>query len=229
MDEDWLSAAETRDHVAAALVAAGDKAENAPGAIFAKAAFGHETLAATAIDISRGARFFGGDTVAPMFWGCLLTRSLSQDWATGHFTTEHVQQNALLGTARQGLRGDRVTRLFASGVRFRRRQVEQLWPLPTKHKATDRSAKVAPARSALQAAAALAKAKFEALPLNELAAMTINDWEGEIIRVLQQNGGTNRYKEGSIAKAAGEARRAVRNARGLNKGHASRHLAVQTG
>lgn len=129
MDEaDWLTASDARNHVAEALTLAGAKADDAPVALFAKAALGHDVLQASAERMSRAAAHFGTEFVMARFWNVMLKNKAAEDWLTGHFVCNDVRHR--VATSRSGWRGEEVTQMLANGVRFRRDQVQALWPLP---------------------------------------------------------------------------------------------------
>lgn len=129
---EWLSAAETRAFVEAAFAAAGVN-DDAPSAIVAKAAFGQDTLE-TAVtdgwvkrlaDNSSNARWRA--SVMRSFWGSYLVRPLSTDWLNGDFATEEVSLGVATSRSISPAK-TRVQRLWIRGARFRRQQVEALWP-----------------------------------------------------------------------------------------------------
>jgi hypothetical protein len=149
---EWLSAAETRAHVAAAFAKSGHNPDDASGAVLAKAAFGRDTLETALIDSSINGLADSSSYTAwrnmtlRNFWTRYLARPVSTDWLNGDFATEEVSRTVATGRSTK-IATESVRRLWVKGVRFRRQQVEALWPLCRSQNFTSKVAVGRPAKA----------------------------------------------------------------------------------
>lgn len=206
-DDDWISAADALNHVVTVMAAAHSDAQEAKRSMLAELEAGR--LSAIADDPSIGAQWpKPSNSVSNRFWRDLRgnPETASCNWATGRFSYQVMRRF-------QGVIKPTST-IEANGVRFRRDQVEAVWPRERSGLSRG-SADGVGYKEAADVIVARHRGKSKA----EIGKITGRQLLGELIALnpLQDNGEC--YTDSYLRLRSFELRNELRQIAGLAPGH----------